>query len=186
VQTGTQISSPAITVFDDQSLGLVFSQVVNGVRRVTFAKLALATGATSALTDVTQGAGDAAEPAIATYFDPFSFSAAIAWADSRSGARQLYFQRVAKDGSLSGAAEIVSPAAVGPADPILVPIASKAFRVSWTDGRDGGNAIYSNSNASGNWVTAGSEARVSPLGIDAQHVRMPVRVPAFATYKRMW
>jgi hypothetical protein len=176
VASGDRVASPEILVLEEQALGVVWTQQVSGVERVVFARLALATGEPLSLTEITSGGG-ASEASVASYFyNGTSFVGAIVWVDTRSGARQLLFQRIERGGVLMGPVELVSDAAVAPETPALFPLGLQGFRVVWTDRRDGGRAIYSRDSplAGGGWAVAPPEIRRSPAGADAHHPRVPL------------
>jgi hypothetical protein len=174
LRTGTQIASPAITIHDPQRLLVVWAEQAGGKSQLRAVPLALADGAAAgAIVNITAGEGDAVEPALSS---DLRSTAGLAWVDTRSGQRQLLFADLGADGVPPAAPEIVSTAAVAPADPAIIAV-SASYRVAWTDSRGGGRAIYLKDNIplSGSRPPFASEVelRVSPPGEDAHHARLP-------------
>jgi len=185
VRTGTGLANPRLVRFDATTLGLAWLEQAAGHSQLRFVRLDLASGATvGSVLDVTNGEGDALEPALSAHAalrgtpQVLVCTSAVAWVDTRSGARQLYYQAFDCSGAPSGAAEIVSNDAVSPTAPDLA-YRGSGHAVAWTDQRGGGNAVYIKDNnnwhsATGGRVSYTSQADLvlSPAGEDAHGVRL--------------
>jgi hypothetical protein len=185
VRTGTGLARPRLVRFDDTTLGLAWLEQAAGHSQLRFVRLNLASGTTVGnVLNVTNGEGDALEPALnahaATAGTPPATvcTSAVAWVDTRSGARQLYYQAFDCTGGPGGAAEIVSNDAVGPTEPDLA-YRGRGHAVAWTDQRGGGRAVYIKDNT--DWssplvarVPYASQADqlLSPAGEDAHGVQL--------------
>lgn len=83
----------------------------------------------------------------------------VAWQDNRSGASQIYFARVAADGTRMGGDLLVSGSGIG-VQYVGLAWSGSEFGIAWSDNRDGDYEIYF-ARVSAQGAKVGSEVRIT-------------------------
>ncbi len=181
IHTGINLSQIDVVTWTEAALGIAWRESVAGQTVLRFARASLgSTGATlGAIVNVTQGEGDARDPALGLTYSTFpsdTWNAGLVWVDTRSGAAQLFFQRIdGNTGTPMGTPEVVSNDAIDPESPHVQSLYNQgAFRILWTDRRNGHRSVFMKDNLEAGLTSAvvpfasEPEDALSPAGRDVQ------------------